>query len=360
MTVLLLILGLLCLVGGAEALVRGASRLAISFGVSPLVVGLTIVAFGTSAPEAAVSVGAVVGGTTDLAIGNVIGSNIFNILVILGLSALVKPLVVHAQIVRQELPVMIGSAVLLAFFVLDARLDRPEALLLLAGVVVYTVFLVRQSRRATRRTENAYADVIDPPPSSHWDRHWSVQSLLVVAGLLLLVLGSDLLVAAAVDIARALGVSDLVIGLTIIAAGTSLPEVATSVMAALRGQRDIAVGNVIGSNTFNVLLCLGAAGSASPDGLGVSPHVLSLDLWVMLGVAAITVPLFIVGYTVTRLNGLLLLLAYGAYTAYLIMLAQNSPAAPAFGDAIVRYALPLTTIVLVTLMVRSAATRPAH
>ena len=351
MTVLLLIAGLIALVAGAEALVRGASKLAISLGVSPLVVGLTVVAFGTSAPEAAVSVGAVVGGTTDLAIGNVIGSNIFNILMILGLSALVKPLIVHAQIVRQELPVMIGASILLVLFVLDGRLQVAEAVLLLLGVVAYTTFLVRQSRSATKKTQAEFAEVVEEP-SSGWDRHWSVQLLLIAAGLALLVFGSDLLVTAAVTIAKSLGVSDLVIGLTIIAAGTSLPEVATSILAAMRGQRDIAVGNVIGSNTFNLLFCLGAAGVASPDGLGVTPHVLGLDLWVMLGVAALTIPLFIPGYVVTRANALLLIAAYVAYTAYLVLDAQANPAAASLGDALMRYAMPAMVILFILMMVR--------
>lgn len=358
MTVLLLIAGLIALVAGAEALVRGASKLAISFGVSPLVVGLTVVAFGTSAPEAAVSVGAVVGGTTDLAIGNVIGSNIFNILMILGLSALVKPLLVHAQIVRQELPVMIGASLLLALFVLDGRLQVAESALLLSGLVIYTVFLVVQSRRASKKTKAEFAEVLEPEVESTWDRHWSVQVLLVFAGLGLLVLGSDLLVDAAVTIAKSLGVSDLVIGLTIVAAGTSLPEVATSVLAAVRGQRDIAVGNVIGSNTFNILLCLGAAGVASPEGLGVGPHVLALDLWVMLGVAALTIPLFITGFVVTRMNALLLVVSYVAYTAYLVLDAQSNPAAAQLGEALIRYAIPAMLILLIVMMVRPH--RPAH
>ncbi|HRE89524.1 MAG TPA: calcium/sodium antiporter [Myxococcota bacterium] len=348
---LLLIAGLIALVAGAEALVRGASKLAISLGVSPLVVGLTVVAFGTSAPEAAVSIGAVAGGTTDLAIGNVIGSNIFNILMILGLSALVKPLVVHAQIVRQELPVMVGASILLALFVLDGRLQVAESAVLLSGVVAYTIFLVRQSRSATRKTQAEFAEVVEEPKSS-WDRHWSVQLLLIAAGLALLVFGSDLLVTAAVTIAKSLGVSDLVIGLTIIAAGTSLPEVATSILAAMRGQRDIAVGNVIGSNTFNLLLCLGAAGIASPDGLGVTAQVLSLDLWVMLGVAALTIPLFIPGYVVTRANALLLVSAYVAYTAYMVLAAQAHPSAAPLGEALIRYALPAMVILFILMMVR--------
>lgn len=354
MTVLLLILGLVALVGGAEALVRGASKLALSFGVSPLVVGLTVVAFGTSAPETAVSVGAALKGTTDLAIGNVVGSNIFNILVILGLSALIKPLVVHRQIVRQELPVMIGSSILLLLMVLDGLLSVPEAAILVGLFVLYTVFLVRQSRaegKANPTTET-------PPAPTGWDRHWSVQLLLIAGGLVLLVIGSDLLVTSAVEIAKSFGVSDLVIGLTIVAAGTSLPEVATSVMATIRGERDIAIGNVIGSNTFNIMLCLGGAGVVSDGGLVVAPQVIAFDIWVMLGVAAATIPLFITGYRITRLNGLLLLGFYGAYAVYLVLSAEAHPSIPDVGSAMMRYVLPGTVVLFVLMMLREPHQKP--
>lgn len=263
MTLLLFLLGLAALVAGAELLVRGASRLALSFGISPLVVGLTIVAFGTSAPEVAVSLGAVADGTTDLAIGNVVGSNIFNVLLILGLAAVISPLCVHVQVIRQEVPMMIGAALVLVALVLDGRLSRGESGLLLALLVVYTVYLIRQSRAAA---PNDLTEYEKSAPHSRWDSHWAVQLLLVGGGLALLVFGADWLVAAAVSFAKALGVSDLVIGLTIVAAGTSMPEVATSVMATLRGERDIAVGNVIGSNLFNILGCLGLSGAGRGRG----------------------------------------------------------------------------------------------
>ncbi|PKO63691.1 MAG: sodium:calcium antiporter, partial [Betaproteobacteria bacterium HGW-Betaproteobacteria-17] len=256
MQALMFVLGLVALVIGAEAMVRGASRLAVSWGISPLVVGLTVVAFGTSAPEMAVSVGAALSGTSDLAIGNVVGSNIANILLILGISALVAPLLVHEQIIRQEVPVMIGATLLVVAMALDGGIGRIEAGLLFALVMAYTVFLVVQSRRASKDAEAEFASEI---PTSQWDRHWGVQAALVIGGLALLVLGADWLVGAAVVFAKYFGVSDLVIGLTVVAVGTSMPEIATSLIAALRGQRDIAVGNVIGSNIFNLLAVLGAA-----------------------------------------------------------------------------------------------------
>ena len=357
MTVLLLVLGLIALVAGAEALVRGASRIALTLGVSPLVVGLTIVAFGTSAPEAAVSIGAAIEGSSDVAVGNVVGSNIFNVLFILGVSALVRPLVVHAQIIRQELPVMIGASILLVLLVQDGKLQPLEGGLLVTLVILYTTFIVRQSRLETRSTEASFEEVV--APRARWDRHWSVQLLLVLGGLVLLVLGSNLLVEAAIDIARALGVSDLVIGLTIVAAGTSLPEVATSIVAAARGERDIAIGNIIGSNTFNLLFCLGASSAVSDGGLAVSRPVLDFDLWVMLGVAAATVPLFITGYRLTRPNGLLLLLSYFAYTTWLVLDALHHPALEEISDIMMTWVLGGAVVLLVVMMVIDP-NRPGH
>ena len=231
--------GLAALVVGADLLVRGASRLALSFGISPLVVGLTIVAFGTSAPEMAVSTGAVLNGQTGLAMGNVVGSNIFNVLFILGLSALIAPLVVHVQIIRQEVPILMGASLLLLVLGLDGRISLTDAALLFGLLLAYTVFLVVQSRRETQAAQAEFEAEIHAPAAGAWDARLPVQIALIVAGLALLVLGSDWLVGAAVVFAKALGVSDLVIGLTIVAAGTSMPEVATSVAAALKGERDM-------------------------------------------------------------------------------------------------------------------------
>ncbi|HAU57644.1 MAG TPA: sodium:calcium antiporter, partial [Comamonadaceae bacterium] len=245
--------GLAALVVGADILVRGASRLALSFGISPLVVGLTIVAFGTSAPEVAVSAGAVLNGQTGLAMGNVVGSNIFNVLFILGLSALIAPLVVHVQLIRQEVPILIGASLLLLILSLDGRISLLDGGLFFGLLLAYTVFLVVQSRRETQAAQAEFDAELHAPPAGAWDARLPVQIALIVAGLGLLVLGSDWLVTSAGAFAQALGGSDLVIGLTIVAAGTSMPEVATSVAAALKGERDIAVGNVVGSSTFNIL-----------------------------------------------------------------------------------------------------------
>ena len=349
--VLLFTVGLIALIAGARTLVRGASKLALSFGISPLVVGLTIVSMGTSAPELAVAVGAALDGRTDMAVGNVVGSNIFNVLFILGLSALIAPLVVNAQLIRQEVPIMIGASLLLIALAVDGRVGRFESALLLTLLVAYTVFLIVQSRRETQATRDEYAEAV--PPDSAWDRHWAAQVALVLVGLVLLVLGSDWLVEAAVAFARAFGVSELVIGLTIVAAGTSMPEVATSVTAALKGERDIAVGNVVGSNTFNILGCLGASGLVASGGLPVPGAALAFDLWVMLAVAFACLPVFLTGRRIARWEGGLFVGYYFAYAAFLVLAARQHQALPAFSAAMLSFVVPLTIVTLLVSMLHA-------
>jgi cation:H+ antiporter len=354
--VLFFVLGLGALVVGAEALVRGASKIALSLGISPLVVGLTIVAMGTSSPEIAVSVGAVLNGSNEIAIGNVVGSNILNVLFVLGISAVITPLAVHSQIIRQEVPIMIGASVILAVMVIDRHLGRLESVLLLALLVAYMVFLVRQSRAESAETRYAYEGAASRREAA-WDSHWAVQLLLIVAGLALLVLGAEWLVNSAVAFARALGVSDLIIGLTVIAVGTSMPEIATSILAAVRGERDIAVGNVIGSNTFNILGCLGLSGVVSADGLGVPPAVLHFDLWVMLAVAIACLPVLMLRKQIGRRRGLLFLAYYVAYVVYLILGAQQHDALDEFSNVMLSFVLPITIVTLVAMVVRDQASR---
>jgi cation:H+ antiporter len=358
MTLLLFFGGLIALVGGAELLVRGASKLALSFGISPLVVGLTIVAFGTSAPEMAVSVGAVMGGNTDIAIGNVVGSNIFNVLFILGLAALITPLVVNIQLIRQEVPIMIGASLLLLLFALDGSVGMRDGAVLLALLLAYTVFLVVQSRSETKAANDEYAAEFKPAAQGSWDERPAVQIGLIVIGLALLVLGSDWLVTASVVFAKALGVSDVVIGLTIVAAGTSMPEVATSVMAAIKGERDIAVGNVVGSGTFNILGCVGVSGlAAGSAGLVIPDSVMAFDMWVMLAVAVACLPVFMTGQEIARWEGGVLLSYYVAYVVYLVLQAQQSAALDSFTYAMTSFALPLTVIAMVVVMVRASAAK---
>lgn len=348
--VLFFILGLVTLVIGAELLVRGASRFALSMGVSPLVVGLTVVAFGTSAPELAVSVGAALGGNPDLAVGNVVGSNIANILLILGISAIIAPLVVDEQIIRQEIPIMIGAMLLMVVMALDGNIGRLEAGVLFALVVGYTVFLVRQSRQATSATNDEFAE--DMPPDSDWDRHWSVQLGLIVVGLIGLVQGSNWLVGSAVAFAQAFGVSDLVIGLTVVAVGTSMPELATSIVAAIRGQRDIAVGNVVGSNVFNVFAVIGATGLVSTAGIPISETARNFDLWVMLAVAFACLPIMATGREIARWEGWVFLGYYVSYTAYLVLAAQQHAFLPTFSNIMTGFVMPLTVIVLILKVMR--------
>jgi len=353
MNILLFLAGLAALVVGAELLVRGASKLALSFGISPLVVGLTIVAFGTSAPELAVSVGAVLDGRTDIDIGNVVGSNIFNVLFILGLSALIVPLVVNIQLIRQEVPIMVGASVLLLALGIDGSLSWMDGAILFGLMLAYTVFLVVQSRRETKAAQDEYAQEVQPAVQGAWDSKLPVQLLLIAAGLVALVLGSDWLVTASVTFAKAMGVSDLVIGLTIVAAGTSMPEVATSITAAIKGERDIAVGNVVGSNTFNILGCLGLSGLVSGEaGLAMSQALMNFDIWVMLAVALACLPVFMTGREIARWEGGVFIVYYGAYVIYLVLAAQQHALLGTFSAAMMSFVVPITVITLIVAFIR--------
>ncbi len=347
MTILLFVAGLVLLVLGAELLVRGASSLARRFGIPPLVIGLTVVAMGTSAPEVAVSVRSALAGQADIALGNVVGSNIFNVLFILGLSALITPLVVSRKLVWLEVPIMIGASLLLWILAYDGSISRMEAGLLFGGLVAYTAFQVWEARREGVTAEELEGGDMRPGGGV------ALNLVLLAGGLALLVLGANWLVDAAVAMARAIGVSELVIGLTIVAAGTSTPEVATSIMAALRGERDIAVGNVVGSSIFNILGVLGIAGLVAPSGIGVAPAALAFDIPVMVAVAVACLPIFLTGHTIARWEGALFFVYYVAYTAYLILAATAHDALPAFSQAMLLFVLPLTAVTLVVLMVRA-------
>ena len=319
--------GLVLLVLGAEALVRGASRLASSLGVPPLVVGLTVVAYGTSTPEVAVSLQAALAGQADISLGNVVGSNIFNVLFILGLSAMIAPLVVSRKLVQIDVPLMVGVSALMLVMALDGRISRLDGAILAALVVVYTAFLVRQAKeeRAEAREAAAAADggnaVPAPGPTG---RMWAVNLAYIAAGLGLLVQGSGWFVESSMAIARMMGVSELVIGLTIVAAGTSMPEVATSIIATVRGERDIAVGNVVGSNIYNILAVLGFAALLSPSGVAVAPAALDFDIPVMLAVAGACLPIFFTGHLIARWEGWLFFGYYVAYTLFLVWPASST------------------------------------
>ncbi|MFC3608700.1 calcium/sodium antiporter [Stutzerimonas tarimensis] len=349
MTFVYLIGGLILLVIGAEVLVRGAAKLAAQFGIPPLVVGLTVVAFGTSAPETAVSVQAALDGSGDLAIGNVVGSNIGNVLFILGLTALIAPLVVSRQLIRLDVPIMIGASLLTLALAWDGALSRFDGAILFAGILAYTAFLIISSRRdkaaADDEFEKEYGQHEAPRPHA-----WMINTLLVLVGLALLVGGAHFLVEGAVGLARALGLSELVIGLTVVAIGTSLPELATSVLAAIRGERDIAVGNIVGSNIFNLLCVLGLASLVSPEAIVVSANALAFDIPVMIGVALACLPIFFTGYSIARWEGLVFLAYYAAYTTYLILsTSAETVFADRLGHAMLGYVLPLTAVTLLVL-----------
>jgi cation:H+ antiporter len=346
-----LLLGLLLLVAGAELLVRGASRLALRFGISPLVIGLTVVAFGTSAPELAVSVQSGLAGQSGIAVGNIVGSNIFNVLMVLGLSALITPLVVSLQLVRLDVPLMIGASLLFWIMALDGRIDLLDGLLLTSGIVAYTVFAILQSLKESASVQVEYTQELGESENT-WTVKLPVQIAFIVGGLVLLVLGAHWLVDSAVAIARTLGVSEVIIGLTIVAAGTSLPELATSVVAAFRGERDIAVGNVIGSCVFNLLAIAGIAALVAPGGLEVATSMLRFDIPVMVVVALACLPIFATGHLIARWEGALLLGYYLAYLLYLILAATQHTLLPLFSTAMLGFALPLTLITLIVLLVR--------
>ncbi len=351
MTIFLLVGGLVLLILGAEAMVRGASRLAAALGISPLVIGLTVVAFGTSSPELAISLQSTLQGQADIAVGNVVGSNLFNILVIIGLSALITPLVVHQQLVRLDVPLLIGVSLLTWWMAADGVIARWEGGLLFAGLVVYLVFLVWQSRRESQEVQDEYAQEYGDGRARDW-RLWLVNLGLVAVGLVLLVVGADWLVEGAVAIARAFGLSELIIGLTIIAAGTSLPEVATSVLAAIRGERDIAVGNAVGSNLFNIMAVLALTSIFAPSGVNVAPAAINFDIPVMTAVAIAALPIFFTGNLIARWEGAVFLAYYVAYTVYLLLDASGHDALPRYSVIMLEFVLPLTVLTFAILVVR--------
>ncbi len=317
MTVLLLLAGLVLLTFGADVLVKGASSLAGSLGISPLIIGLTVVAFGTSAPEMSVSVSSAFKGSAEIAVGNVVGSNIFNVLFILGVSAIAASLVVQKQLVRFDIPIMIYASFMVLLMCIDGQISRFDGLLLFAGIIAYTVFLIKEARREGVLVVEGGDDIAPPQPL------WK-NIILIVVGLVMLVVGSQWLVDGAVEIAKYFGLSELVIGLTIVAAGTSLPELATSVMASLKGERDIAIGNIVGSNIFNIGAVLGLSSIVAPQGLSVANSLLTIDIPVMILVALVCLPVLLSNYTITRTDGVAFLACYVVYVTYIVLAAQQS------------------------------------
>ncbi len=343
--------GLLSLVAGAEALVRGASRLVAALGISPLVIGLTVVAFGTSSPELAISLQSTFIGQPDIAVGNVVGSNIFNMLVIVGLSAVITPLVVHQQLVRLDMPLLITISLITWWMAANGVVSRWEGAILFAGLMVYIAFLVWQSRRESAEVQEEYEAEYGDGRLQDW-RLWLLNLGSVGIGLALLVVGSNWLVEGAAQLARIFGLSELIIGLTIVAAGTSLPEVATSVLAAIRGERDIAVGNAVGSSIFNLMAVLALTAVFAPSGINVATAALNFDIPVMTAVAVASLPIFFTGNLIARWEGMVFLGYYIAYTAYLVLDATGHRALPQYSAIMLQFVLPLTILTLLIFLVR--------
>jgi cation:H+ antiporter len=328
--VLPLIGGLVVLTLGADRLVNAATRLALLMGIPPLIVGLTIVAMGTSAPEVAISVTAAVKGQGDIALGNVVGSNIMNLLIILGLAALLRPIRVQRQLLRSDLPIMIALTAMAWFFAwTDNAFTHTEGLVLIICLVPYLLFLLKTARK---QKKIALSDIPILEEGARKPKATGIEILKDLVyfslGLAALIFGAQYFTEGAVNLARFLDVPEWIIGLTIVSLGTSLPELATSVVAALKGSSDMAIGNIIGSNIFNILWVLGPAAILSPVALVVAPEALQLDFPFLMIVSLAALPVFLTGSIISRSEGLLFLLAYGYYLVTLIAQVQGSALYP--------------------------------
>jgi len=308
-SVTLLILSLFALYIGAGWLVKGSSELALKAKISNLVIGLTIVAFGTSAPELVVSLNATLSGQGDISVGNIIGSNIFNIAAILGISAVIQPLQAKRQLTRLDIPILIVATVVFTLLFWNGTLGRLEGCLFLAGIILYTIFSLYYSRKHEKKVEELAGELEKQPEA------WYKDVMYIVGGLVILIFASNLLVNNAVSIAQELGVSEAVIGLTIVAAGTSLPELATWVVSALKKNPDIAIGNIVGSNLFNILAIAGTSSMVKPI---VAKNVNYVDLLVMLGLTLLLLPLVKSGQKISRAEGWALIVVYLCYLAWLL------------------------------------------
>lgn len=337
------LLGLAGLVKGADWLVDGAAKIALRFNVSPLLIGLTLVALGTSAPELAVSVRSALIGEPDIAIGNVVGSNIANILLVLGAAAVFAPLTVRRKIVRIEVPIMIAVSLLFFAVVQDGSLGNTAGLILGGALIAFLVFLFSQARQNDPGTADEFDLELD---SAHPKL---VRTLFfVLAGTALLLAGSHFLVMGATEIASRLGVSELLIGLTIVAVGTSAPELAASITAAIKGDRDIAIGNAIGSNIMNLLVVIPACALISQETITINPQMIRFDIPLMIAVAVLCLPIFIDDFRVKRWEGIVFLASYGVYTIYLILLGMDHRWVDHFPEVPIFIALPILVSILVT------------
>lgn len=308
--IIFLVLGLVALFVGAEGLIRGSSSLALKIGITPLVVGLTVVAFGTSTPELVVSLKAALIGNSSISLGNVVGSNIANIALIIGIAALIRPLDVHTNVIRREIPIMIGLSVLLILFLIDGELGFVEGLIFIIGIIIYTVVNVVMARKEKNaKVQEEFQEGLKTKLSV------LVSIIFIIGGLALMIVGANLFVTSSISIAKCIGVSDAIIGLTIVAIGTSLPELITAIVASYKNESDIAIGNVVGSNIFNILGILGITALVIPLN---SEGITYIDYGLMLFTAIILLPLSKTGFKISRLEGVILVVGYIIYIYYLL------------------------------------------
>jgi len=347
-TIFWFIAGLVALIGGAELLVRSVSRLAVIAGISKLVIGLTVVAFGTSAPELAVSIQAGISGQTDIMIGNIVGSNLTNILLILGLSALIIPLKVHKTIIKIDLPFLIAITVLVYLLGLNGFFSFWECLLLTIILVIYLFYLFRQK-----------GEVDIPLADKEVEKNHSVPKdlLLLVTGFVGLIMGARWIVSSAIIFAEMAGVSELVIGLTVVAIGTSLPEIVISLLAAFKGEKDIAVGNIVGSNILNFLAVLGVSGLFIPEAIPVQQSLLDVDMLLLIGATLLCFPVFFTNRRIVRWEGALFLVLYIAYLLYQFLIASDHQVLEVFISLMVYFVFPMALLLVVTAFIAEAKKR---
>lgn len=331
------IVGLLALIGGAEILVRAVTKLAALLGISKLIIGLTVVAFGTSAPELAISIQAGVNGETDIMIGNIIGSNISNTLLILGLAALVIPIKVNISLIKSDTPIMIGATLLVFFFALNGFISFWECLALSFLLVIYLIYLARQGNpdlgTPIKKPEKKPSTILG-------------YSLVTIIGFILLISGARWMIDSAIIFAELAGVSELVIGLTVVAIGTSLPEVVVVLVAALKKERDIAVGSIIGSNILNLLLVLGVSGLFIEGAIPVQSVLLQFDLLVLIAASVLCIPIFYTGFRIERWEGGILLFFYLSYLFFLYLSNTGHSWLEDFTNLMIYFVLPIIGLIL--------------
>jgi cation:H+ antiporter len=347
MITIIFIAGLAALIGGAELFLKGVDHFGVKWRISPLIMGLTVVAFATGAPELAISIQAAASGNVDLVLGNIVGSNIANILLILGISALIRPLVVKLRVVRIDVPIVIAASVLLYVVALDGELTTLDGVWLLLGLVAYSVFTFFQIKaERNNQPEETELEAKARELSTGW--FFYVKNIgFLILGMGLIVQGSGWMVQSAVELATILGLSELVIGLTIVSIGTSLPEIATSIATIRKGNTDMAVANVMGSNLYNILLTLGLTVIIAPNVIEVSSAAIALDLPFMVAVSIACIPIFIAGFDITKFDGSIFLFYYGTYLAYLVLDAVGSGLASIMETMMFFAVIPMTLIYII-------------